>query len=853
MALLARDTSTAGEADKDRSACAPAERMIGWLTALCGGQDGLVEMRVIGVSRHNSPSKHTESLLYAPDEAGIARLIRDARNLSPRAESVYFTINPVMSTVGTRTPSDKDIRARQWLFIDVDPERPARTSATDAEKALAKKVVDLVDGWLHDRGWPEPVRADSGNGFHLLYSIRLPNDDASTELVKRTLEVIAAQSESWPGVAGAKVDTSVYNASRICKLYGTIARKGEHTPERPHRTSRVIEIPEKLELVTVEQLRELCGLWATANRPATNGHTTNGKARKGIVARDLGSDPIEAYLTKALDEEIGELARSATGNRNNQLLKSSAALFELTGPDKLDEAEVYQKLRETARQIGLEPREIERTIKSARDRATPRNMDHVGKGKGVKSPSIADPITGVKEYMDDPHRLAREFLKAEHHHADGPTIRAWNEEWHVWRDGCWAVKSDREVNATLARFIKREFDRISAGSGREAKAVGTRLIGNVALAIRSLVTIPMHDLPEQPAWIDVDGPPPHECLATRSGILHLPTMALEPLTPRFFSPNVLTYGFDPGAPRPDSWLAFLDSVWGEDAESIACLQEWFGYLLTTDTRQQKILLMVGPRRSGKGTIANTIKALAGDANVAAPTLSSLGTRFGSQPLIGKTVAICAESRITGRSDSQAIVERLLSISGEDPQSIERKNVGNWCGALRCRFVLQGNELPRLGDYSSALPSRMILLKMDRSFYGREDHDLGARIRAELPGILWWAIAGWERLRDRGHFLQPRTGSELLKEFEELNNPMGAFIAERCDIEPQEETPVKRLYEAWKVWCEKNGRDHPGDLQGLGRNLKSAVSSIKTADRRNMGMRYRVFVGIRLNPEDAESF
>ena len=61
-------------------------------------------------------------------------------------------------------------------------------------------------------------------------------------------------------------------------------------------------------------------------------------------------------------------------------------------------------------------------------------------------------------------------------------------------------------------------------------------------------------------------------------------------------------------------------MWGGDAESISCLQEWFGYLLTPDTRQQKILMMVGPKRSGRGTIARVLKALAGSSTVVNPTL-----------------------------------------------------------------------------------------------------------------------------------------------------------------------------------------------------------------------------------------
>ena len=80
-----------------------------------------------------------------------------------------------------------------------------------------------------------------------------------------------------------------------------------------------------------------------------------------------------------------------------------------------------------------------------------------------------------------------------------------------------------------------------------------------------------------------------------------------PATPRFFTPVALDYDFDINAGPPEQWLAFLSQLWPDDPQSVATLQEWFGYCLTLDTRQQKILMMVGPKRSGKGTIARVLR------------------------------------------------------------------------------------------------------------------------------------------------------------------------------------------------------------------------------------------------------
>src|SRR5262249_12290015 len=154
--------------------------------------------------------------------------------------------------------------------------------------------------------------------------------------------------------------------------------------------------------------------------------------------------------------------------------------------------------------------------------------------------------------------------------------------------------------------------------------------------------------------------------------VHLPSWAdgkpcLRPLTPQLFTRNALPFAFDPRPADPTMWLALPAQLWGaeERPDTLDALQERVGYCLTPDTSQLKILLMVGTRRSGKGTIGRVLCRLVGEKNVCAPTLASLGTNFGLQPLLGKTVALISDARISGRTDSSLVAERLLSISGED--------------------------------------------------------------------------------------------------------------------------------------------------------------------------------------------
>jgi putative DNA primase/helicase len=212
------------------------------------------------------------------------------------------------------------------------------------------------------------------------------------------------------------------------------------------------------------------------------------------------------------------------------------------------------------------------------------------------------------------------------------------------------------------------------------------------------------------------------------------------------------------------------------------------------------------------------------------------------------VALIADARLSDRSDKAVIVERLLSISGEDAQTIDRKHLSSWTGTLATRFVLISNELPRLADASGALSSRMVLLRFVRTFFGSEDTTLLGRLLAERTAILRWAVDGWARLRERGRFVQPASGRELLDDLDELSSPVSSFVADRCTVGPDCSVAIADLFEAWKGWCKEKGRDHPGDVAGFGRNLRAVLPHIKTSQPRQGRLRARIYSGIDLRSD-----
>jgi len=157
------------------------------------------------------------------------------------AQAVYYALNPVPRGLG-RSLRTTDVVYRRWLLVDIDRAKTPATrelSATDAEHEAARTLMLDVLEYLDGLGWPAPLIVDSGNGFHLLYRVDLPNDEASRVRIKFTLTKLAARFDDDRGTLGVEC----HDARRISALPGTWKRKGPASPERPHRMVRLIGGP----------------------------------------------------------------------------------------------------------------------------------------------------------------------------------------------------------------------------------------------------------------------------------------------------------------------------------------------------------------------------------------------------------------------------------------------------------------------------------------------------------------------------------------------------------------------------------------------------------------------------------
>jgi putative DNA primase/helicase len=449
--------------------------------------------------------------------------------------------------------------------------------------------------------------------------------------------------------------------------------------------------------------------------------------------------------------------------------------------------------------------------------------------------------TSILPPPSSPMPVARLFVEL-HGQRDGVlTIHCWGGAWWAWQTTHWTEVDERSVRARLYQFTENAWY-LDAKGNPTPWAPTRRKIGDLLEALAAIAILP-EDF-AQPRWLDsrCTG----QIVAVANGLLDIDRRQLYPHTPLYFSTVSVPFAFDATTPQPQHFLEFLNELWPQEPEAVDALGEWFGYVISGRTNLQKMLFMVGPTRGGKGVLARLLTRLLGSANVCGPTLSSFAGEFGLAPLFGKSLAIISDVRFSGKGAS-TVVERLLSISGEDTLTINRKFREQIDTKMSTRMHLMSNEMPRLTDASGAIIGRFIVFLLTRSWLGKEDTELELRLCAELPGILNFALEGLARLNNNsGRFTRIPSAEEAIVTMRDLASPVAAFVRERCKLDAQASTAVDELYAVYKTWCEDN--EYPrASKHVFGRDLRAACPLVRKERPRHRpgeSRRDQMYVGIR---------
>lgn len=456
---------------------------------------------------------------------------------------------------------------------------------------------------------------------------------------------------------------------------------------------------------------------------------------------------------------------------------------------------------------------------------------------------------GTKVLHGGPLNHAREFLASRYTCEEGNMLASYSGDMFQFKGTHYEDIEEATVRAHLYDFLDKckKFDR---KNNLTPVNPGPSTVSGVLDAVKAATHLPNTSNTRPPVWLQGygnDRPDPAKLVSLENGLFHTEQNLLIPHSLGFFTLNSLPFAYNPAAQCP-TWMKFLSDLWPDDQESIDCLQEMFGYILSGDSSQQKFFNVIGPRRSGKGTINKVLVSLLGQHNTVAPQLEELCDTFGLQPWIGKLLASFTDARAPERNRS-AVVSQLLRIVGGDTVTVNRKNKESWSGYLPTRIVIYSNEALQLTENSNALTGRMIVFKMSNSFYGKEDTHLADKLTKELPGIFNWSIEGQQRrlARNGARFVQPTTGRELLELMEELGNPIGSFVADALTYDLDGHAQKDDIFACWKRWSVAKNIPPGNDLTFKRRFLAATQDHRVVAERiRVNGELCNVYRGIKLN-------
>lgn len=525
------------------------------------------------------------------------------------------------------------------------------------------------------------------------------------------------------------------------------------------------------------------------------------------------------------------------------------------------------------------------TMANGKQKASTKN----GKGRAPAAiPAGAPPDHPNALPLDTPHEVARAIMHDHFFHPDSVRLKFYQQDFYKWTGAHYQVVPTSEMNGHISRFANAMFEedfrfktmaytmqqaRIDADEDipkdqlipkPKKRCVSKAFVSDVRLALEGdeAIQVTYEEHPALPVWID-DAPHPDELpgdmIPFTNALVHLPSLVAgkvvtkEP-TPAFFNKNLHAFRFIDDAAQPVAWLTFLKSIWRDDQPSIDTLQEWLGYLFLPTANEQKILLIKGPTRSGKGTIGRLIKALFGSDNVAFPTLDGLADAFGLANIAGKKVAIVPEAKVGDKTDVKMVIGKLLSVSGQDTISVNRKNKEEKDLQLGAKFMVFLNEIQAMRELSEAFANRFVILTMTESFLNREDKTLDKRLADELPNIFLWAMEGLARLQQRGHFVEPKSSAETRVQLETSNSKVAGFFHRRCQFAADRWVGTEELYQAYVEDCREQGIEHRFVLrkEDLCKQMQGFYASkIKHSAKRTGFDEKRVqgYKGVHLLPKD----
>jgi P4 family phage/plasmid primase-like protien len=750
--------------------------------------------------------------------------------------ALWYGLNPLQQLPGgaalngtliRSNRSKKDwIARRTRLLIDVDPIRQYG-NASDAEKAAARSQAAAIRDALKALGWPDPMFCDSGNGFHLVFALDLPNDQASEDLVRGVLLALAAKFDT----PEAHVDTGNFESNRLCKFPGSWARKAPATPERPHRQASVIDCPEKLQPVPRALLESLAA-----------GHMQERPALR-IPANDHGKvDWLRGFLEHYNVPVIGERQ-----NGQRYFLDVECPWGE----------EHHSDSCQTASSVGYERgwgysykcfhsecTKEERGWQEFKQQVIAQNPDVPAYGNALPQLPSECSHADVARYFIDYEAAARNHIQLYDLGQRAVFVRT---RWSVGDAGDRLLLRDVGESCDHLRWDMPEPDdprrdyrsKLKSHQFRSAtlKQVETLLppinYGRVFDQNGYLLGLPDGRVMDV-RTAEIRAMEHSDYITKRISVMPDANMA----TP-VFDKFMREISNENGKPPDQDWIAYM--------------LRFCGYCLIGEYIEHVWSIWVGSGRNGKGALERVIESILAEFAVHLRWSEIAEQPMGAENTLKRTAFKLMGARV-------AFVEE----SGEETgrRKIETSSVKYFTGGdVLVGAAMRQNEVHRKPSHKlvtitnhmpiitpdPAMLGRVQVVPFRASFLGREDPNVEPEMRKETPGILYrWMIAAREFLEIG--LKPPQCVLDATKELFADGDVVGRFIRERLDFSPSGYAASEDLQLAYCQFVHEIGQpDTFVEMNPLYRRLK-AHPGVGSSPKRINGIVRRVWTGITVKDD-----
>ena len=494
------------------------------------------------------------------------------------------------------------------------------------------------------------------------------------------------------------------------------------------------------------------------------------------------------WINPILETEIAEMPTELV-EAFKEKIRSKPNIFE----GKIKQGERNKALTSisgTLRNIGLDPEHI---------RATLLAINQIRMQEPLPEKEVSKITTDFQKSfftlsdMGNAERMVKYY---------GETIRYCSSlgRWYIWNGDRWeedSVKKIKLIAMEVARFIFSE-------ASMEPYLENQRKLSNWALTsqmeprLNAMVNAAMAMVPITPDDLDKD----LFLLNVRNGTIDLKTMEFDETHSKdSYITKIVDVVYDSEAKCP-LWENFLHEIFEGDIELISYIQELVGYSLTGDTSEQILIFLYGGGQNGKSTFMNVLKALLGDyaKQTDFSTFTVRKNDSGPRNDLARLKGARLVSTIEIEEGKQLAESLVKQVTGEDTIKARFLYSEDFEFLPNFKVWLVANNKPIIkgGDYAIWRRIRLIPFNV-KIPEEKKDKELGKKLKAELPGILNWALEGCRRWQSEG-LKTPKSVELATKEYEEEMDPIKEFLEDICTTETLGKTKTGELYQIYEEYC-----------------------------------------------------